>query len=391
MNFNKIILILLLACSSSFALAQKGNLRKAEKNIQEFEELKSVGDPKLGENQLKEAKEAIDKAKEHDKTKDLPETWVYAALIEANRALVYEDESDDAVELALEAISKAKELDEKDKFEENISVAEQTLGQIYFNNGVKAWEDQDFKTAYTNFEGALEYIPGDTTLTYYSGLAAIQNQDYENAVEKYKEILPHEDFSEHKTVTVDLPKLYLSMQDTTNALKYAQEAADAYPDDNDIAVQNIELNLMTGNEAKIISDIEDQISKDGDNEHLHYYLGIAYSAKGEGDKAKESYKEALKINPDHAEANTNMAVNIMNSVKKDLSDLNPNKEVSNEEYAEGIDKIKEDIQEALPYLEKATELNPDDQDSWRNLKSYYDFMQDEEKSNEIQEKIESLQ
>lgn len=390
MNYNKITLILFLICSTTLAFGQKSNLRKAEQNIQQFEEIKATGELSLGIKNLTDAKEAIDKAKEHDKTKDLPETWVYAGLIEANRALAIEEEKEDAVKNAQEAITKAKELDEKEKFTENIEVAGQILGQVYFNSGVKAWETEDFPTAYTYFDNALEFLPGDTTLIYYGGLAAIQGQNYDNAIQKYKEILPYSDFSEHKTVNADLPKLFLSKQDTAGALEYAKKATEAYPEDNDIAVQNIELNLMTGNEDQVISDIEAQLSKDPENDNLYYYLGIANSASGNIEKSKEAYKKALELNPDHPEANMNIAVNIMNKVREDLNNLNSNKELSNDEYAEGIDKIKEEIQEALPYLKKSTELNPDDIDSWRNIKSYYDFMQDEEKSSEVQDKIDSL-
>lgn len=390
MNYNKITLILFLICSATFAFGQKSNLRKAEKDIQQFEDIKSTGELSLGIKNLRDGKEAIDKAKEHDKTKDLPETWVYAALIEANRALAIEDEKEDAVKNAKEAIAKAKELDDKEKFAENIDVAQQILGQVYFNSGVKAWEAEDFANAYTNFDNALEFLPGDTTLIYYGGIAAIQNQDYDNAVKKYEEILPFTDFTEHKTVSADLPKLYLSKQDTAKALEYAKKATQAYPDDNDIAVQNIELNLMTGNEDQVISDIEEQVSKDPQNDNLFYYLGIARSASGDVEKSREAYKKALEINPDHAEANMNIAVNIMNSVREDLNAMNANRELSNDEYAAGLEKIKEDIQEALPYLKKSTELNPNDIDSWRNIKSYYDFMQDEEKSKEVQAKIDSL-
>src|SRR5690606_40806442 len=92
-----------------------------------------------------------------------------------------------------EGIKKATELDKENKNAENIKVAGQVLGQFNFNQGVAAWEKQDFKTAYASFDNALNFLPGDTTLTYYSGLAAIQNQDYTNAIEKYKQLIRSEE------------------------------------------------------------------------------------------------------------------------------------------------------------------------------------------------------
>lgn len=388
MNFNKTVLSLLLACSSTFVFAQTSNLRKAKTNIAKYEELKSVGNAELGKNNLMDAKEAIDKAIEHDKTKDLAETWTYAALIESNIALSDNDEA--AGTKALEAIQKAKELDKDEKNAENISVAGQIMGQYKFNQGVAAWDKQDFQSAYNSFNGALDYLPGDTTLIYYSGLAAIQNQDYDNAIEKYKEILPIKEFSQHRTVTVDLSKLYLSKQDTANALVYAQKATEEYPDDQDAAIQNIELNLIAGNESKIITDIENQISKDPQNKNLYYYLGIAYSAADNPEKALESYRKAIEIDPEYLEANTNAAVTIMNSVRDELNAVNADKSLSNEQYNAKVEEIKEKVKVAHPFLIKVTELDPSSADALRNLKSYYDFMQEEEKSNEIQAKIDAL-
>lgn len=388
MNLNKATLILLLAFSSTFAVAQTSNLRKAKSNIVKFEELKGVGNPELGMSNLKDAKEAIDKAIEHDKTKDLAETWTIAALIESNIALAENDAS--ASDRAVTLIAKARELDTDKKNEENILIAEQTIGQVKFNQGVAAWDANNFKNAYDAFDDALKFLPGDTTLTYYSGLAAIQNGDFTNAVAKYKELLPNKEFSQHKVIAIDLSKLYLSMQDTANAIIAAQEAVNLYPEDNDAVIQNIELNLIAGNETKIISEIEDQIAKSPDNKNLHYYLGISYSAAGETDKALQSYKKAIEIDPNYLEANTNTAVTIMNSIRDELNEVNANKELSNAEYNAQVEVIKEKIKEALPYLTKVVELEPNSVDALRNLKSYYDFMQDEEASADLQKRIDEL-
>src|SRR5690606_18949878 len=230
------------------------------------------------------------------------------------------------------AIQKATELDTEKKNADNISVASQTLGQFKFNQGVVAWDKQDFKTAYTEFTDALTYLPGDTTLTFYSGLAAVQNQDYDSAIEKYRALVPIKEYSSHKTIMIDLPKLYLQKQDTASAITAAAEAVAAYPDDNNAIIQNIELNLITGNEAKIVSDIEGQIAKDPQNKSLHYYLGLAYGSAGDAEKALAAYKKALEIDPNYLEANTNAAVVIMNSGREELMKLNDDKELAPEAY-----------------------------------------------------------
>lgn len=390
MNLGKSILLvgLLFATSSTALFAQNGKLRKAKSEIVKFEELKAAGTAELGMSSLEEAKKAIDDAISHDKTKDNPETWTYYALVYANLANL--DGGAEAAGKAEEAIQKAKELDTDEDHAENISVAGQTLGQYRFNQGVAAWDKQDYETAYDDFSSALVYLPGDTTLTFYAGLAAVQNQEYDKAIEKYKELVPVEEYSSHKTVMVDLPKLYLSKGDTASAITAAGEAAAAYPDDNDAVQQNIELNLITGNEGKIVSDIEAQVEKDPENKSLHYYLGLAHGAAGEPEKALAAYEKALEIDPDYIEANTNAAVVIMNAGRDKLMALNEDKSVSGEDYNTRVEEIKSEIARAVPYLEKAASLDSSNPDALRNLKNYYDFMNDEAKSAEIQAKIDAL-
>ncbi|WP_156308260.1 tetratricopeptide repeat protein [Sphingobacterium endophyticum] len=390
MNFKKSILFvgLLFATGSTALFAQSGNVKKAKAAIVKFEELKGAGSAELGKSNLTAAKEAIDAAVVHEKTKDDPEAWTYYALVYSNLASL-DKNAEDAVK-AQDGIKKATELDADKKHAENIKVAGQTLGQFKFNQGVAAWDKQDYKTAYTDFSDALVYLPGDTTLTFYSGLAAVQNKEFDKAIEKYKELVPIKEYSSHKTIMVDLPKLYLSKQDTAAAIEAAAAAVAAYPNDNDAVVQNIELNLITGNEAKIISDIEAQLAKDPQNKSLHYYLGLANGAANNPEKALASYQKALEIDPNYLEANTNAAVVIMNGGREELMKLNEDKSVPASDYNKKVEEIKGKIARAVPYLEKAVELDPKNVDALRNLKNYYDFMNDEAKSAELQAKIEAL-
>ena len=390
MNFKKSILFvgLLFATGSTALFAQSGNVKKAKAAIVKFEELKGAGSAELGKSNLTAAKEAIDAAVVHEKTKDDPEAWTYYALVYSNLASL-DKNAEDAVK-AQDGIKKATELDADKKHAENIKVAGQTLGQFKFNQGVAAWDKQDYKTAYTDFSDALVYLPGDTTLTFYSGLAAVQNKEFDKAIEKYKELVPIKEYSSHKTIMVDLPKLYLSKQDTAAAIEAAAAAVAAYPNDNDAVVQNIELNLITGNEAKIISDIEAQLAKDPQNKSLHYYLGLANGAANNPEKALASYQKALEIDPNYLEANTNAAVVIMNGGREELMKLNEDKSVPAADYNKKVEEIKGKIARAVPYLEKAVELDPKNVDALRNLKNYYDFMNDEAKSAELQAKIEAL-
>jgi len=389
MNLTKTILLSLLVAAGTTVLAQTSNLRKAKASLQKFEELKAAGSAELGRSILKDARESIDKALAHDKTKNNPETWTIHALISANYATL--DSSAEDAAAAEEAIKKGKELDAANKFADNLNVADQMLGQFNFNQGVAAWEKQDFSAAYDAFDQALAFLPGDTTLTYYAGLAAIQLKDYPKAIDKYKALVPNTEFSARRTVVIDLPKLYLSDHDTIAAIEYAAIAASEYPEDDDAVIQNIELNLIVGNETKMIAEIEGQIAKDPNNASLFYYLGIAQFAANNADNALEAYRKAVAIDPNYADANKNISAIIINGIRDELNALNEDKSVSNNDYNTKLAELKERIKEALPYLQKVVEVNPQDLDALRSLKGYYDFLQDEENSKEVQARIDAVQ
>ncbi|SKC05523.1 hypothetical protein SAMN05660841_03905 [Sphingobacterium nematocida] len=388
MDLKKAIILSAMVTAGTTVFAQSSNLKKAASNIQKYEELRSTGSAQLGASFLQTAKEAIDAASVHEKTKDLAETWTYYSLVYASMAV--DEKSEEKATKAAEGIAKAKELDKDQKNKANISVAEQNLYSFNFNHGVGFWDKKEYKAAYDAFNQALTYMPGDTTLTYYAGLAAIQNNDYQNGIDKYKQLISKKDYSQHKAVLVDLPKLYLSLKDTTSALEYAALAAKEYPNENDAVVQNIELNLIVGNESKIISEIENQISKDSNNKNLYYYLGIAQSANNNADKAYEAYSKAIAIDPNYNDANLNAGVVLMNSIREQLQKVNEDKTLSNNQYTTKVGELKEKIKPAEAHFLKVLENDPKNESALKGLKGLYDFLQLEEKGKAIQEKIDAL-
>src|SRR5690606_24069764 len=178
MILRKTILLSLIVAACTTASAQISNLTKAKTSLQKFEEINSTGTAELGKGMLNEAKEAIEKAVVHEKTKDNAEAWTIHALVNANVASL--ENSAEAATTAKEAIEKAKALDTDGKNAENLTIAGQLLGQFNFNQGVAAWEKQDFKSAYGAFEQALTFLPGATTLMYYCGLVARQRSRYKS-------------------------------------------------------------------------------------------------------------------------------------------------------------------------------------------------------------------
>ncbi len=384
---------LLLACFVliSFAtFAQKSEVNKGKASYNKYNEVKSIGSAALGMKDLEAAKTALEKASVHDKTKDLSETWTYLALVYADFSVADSANHEEYTNKTLAALEKAKTLEGHEGQAENLDVVARMLAQSELTNGVKAFEKQDFKAAYSNFAKGLEYLPGDTLFSYYAGLSAINGQDYKSAIKMYESILTHEDFSTLNQIYLDLSRLYMMENDTLSAIKYAEEGSKKFPDFADLATQNIELNLQAGNEKKVITDIENEIAKSPNNKHLHYYLGIAYGASENDEKAEEAYKKAIQLDPEYSDAYINLGGLLLNrgiKVFREASNLPTNQQ---EEYNKEIVRGNELIDQALPFLTKATETAPKSSIAWQNLKTYYQLKDNNEKVAEIDTILDSL-
>jgi len=96
----------------------------------------------------------------------------------------------------------------------------------------------------------------------------------------------------------------------------------------------------------IIAWCKDLAQQFPDNYYAHLLLGSAYRAKDEVDKAVESYRRAIEINPNFADAYLGLGVTYLSN---------------------------EQIDEAINYIKKAIEINPMHMPSYLNLGLIYEY------------------
>lgn len=389
MKMKSILTVFALLAVNTAVFAQKGELNSAKTNYDKYVQLKEAGSSALGLSNLKSAKSSIDKASVNEKTQNDPAVWTYKALIEADLALLDTTSAAEGImDGAKSAVIKAIELDKDGANKANLSRTNDLFGQFELNKGVKAYQSQKFKDAYTAFNKSLTYRPGDTTLTYYTGLSAINAEDYPAAIEKYKSLV-ETNYSQNKSIALDLSKLYAIQKDTANAIAVASKYGAKF-NDQALATQEIELSLMSGKEKEIIGKITEQIAKDPKNKLHQFYLGIAYGAAKNYAKSEEAYKAALAIDPNYADATLNLGSSILNQgidLYNTANKLPANKQ---KEYEAGIKSANAQFDRALPYLTLATELDPKSYNAWENLKTYYIIKKNQAKVDEIKKKLENL-
>jgi len=380
----------LLGCAYS-ASAQKGELSTAKTNYEKYIALKDAGSLALAGPSLTIAKTSIDKAALNEKTAIDASTWAYKALIYANLAL---NEADAATAEALiksagDDFSKAVDMDTDKKNANLITAGNDAFAQFQLNKGVKAFQAQDFKQAYTAFEQSLIYRPADTLLTYYSGLAAINAVDYTSAIKRYEELLTT-DYSANREIALDLSKLYSMQKDTVNAIRIASVYATKF-NDQALATQEIELSLMSGKQKQVIERILAQITLDPKNKLEHFYLGIAYDALKEFKKAEDAYKKAIDLDSNYFDATLNLGSGILNNgidLYNKANTLPANKQ---KEYDAAMKAAFVEFDRAFPYLDKAVKIDPKSSNALQNLKTYYVIKKNAAKVAELSKQISALQ
>lgn len=391
MKIKSFILAAVFTASSVAVFAQKGEVNSAKTNYDKFVQFKEANSLQLGTPMLKTAKTSVDKAVANEKTANDPTAWTYKALIYGELALLdtVPATSKPLFTDAQTALKKAQELDKDGANKANLEHANNALfSQYELNSGVRAYQASNYPDAYTSFNNALAYRPGDTTITYYAGLSAINSKNYEAGIKSYESLIKT-NFSANNQIYLDLSRLYSMNGDTAKAISIAAEGAAKY-NDSQLATQEIELSLMSGKQKEVITKIESQAAKDPKNKLYPYYLGIAYSTVGDIAKAEEAYLKAIAIDPQFGDANVNVGGVILNkgiTIYNEANKLPPSQQ---KEYDAAIKKATAEFDRAFPYLQKATEVDPKSRIALDNLKTYYIIKKDNAKVEEITKKLEAL-
>lgn len=251
----------------------------------------------------------------------------------------------------------------------------------------------DFKAALASFEIAKASKPADTLAYLYSGLSAQNAGMYKEAIEHYTEI---------KTYTRLTKEVYngiiLSSQSMNASydqqLEYVEEALFEYPDHIPYVIQEVRLLIKVNRflEAESIlntsfirnpnnplliirqADLYDRIFKaayiNGEPERSEQYF----------EKASRKYEEYIRHYPDDFTANYNYSVMINEQANRVYVRINL---MSKDEYQIRGKEVEELghvwTRKALPYMEKAYQVNPQEEKVILALRVYYERLQMSEK------------
>ena len=382
---NLAILIILAGCSPRTKVTSSQNLKDTGK--------------------LKEAlatiDEAIDPSSENaEKTLNWPRTWevrgdiyqsVYQSEDESVKGLVVSPLSE-----ALDSYKKALELDEKGRFENSIKVKLTLLTNDLTNQAVDAFEEQDYDQALESFENILEINeidvierdnPGlvDTVIIFNAGLAAYNAEDYDKAIDYYGEAAEY-GYNGARTYSL-MANAYQLKNDTVGALEILQEGFEKYPKDNNVLTSMIQIYLDLKKTEEAMTYLDMAINREPNNATFYFAKGTLHETMDQEDEAITAYENAIELKADYFDANYNLGALFYNKGVQQIEVANSIPTSENERYEEELDKADKWFENALPYMEKCLELEPNDNMSMESLKNLYYRLKMMDKYNEMLEKL----
>jgi len=364
----KIAILFILAFSVYFVSAQNSKVQSAINYI------------KPQYNQLDKAKEAIDLAAKHEKTKGKAKTWkvrgqVYQA-IGTTKDEKFKNLCEQPLQVAYESYKKALELDTKHQYTKEINYQLTVLGIAIVNKGIEYFSENNFNGALNSFETSLDIDKLvalgkiDTMVIFNAGIAADRAKNYDKAIEYYQKTADLK--YEGSKVYSFMANIELERGDTAQYLDVIKRGIEAYPNDNDaLMVTLINYYLEKDKSDLALEYLNKAIEKDPKNHTFYFARGALYDKLGDFDNAKISYEKAIEIKPDYFDAYYNLGALYFNKgadMLKAANEIPPNEQ---KKYDAAVKEAFVELDKAVPYLEKAHEIDTKEKSTMLTLKEIY--------------------
>lgn len=280
----------------------------------------------------------------------------------------------------------------------------QRMARTYYQDGTTTFQAEDFFSAQRFMENymALQKALGQNpkSLAYFfAGHASFATEQPAIALEYLEKAM--ESQLKEPLLYVDLAHLYFQQGDTGHGLSVINTGQQLFPRNKTVNIHRLGLHTKAGRLDTLSGELE-SLTKVFRND-LEVYLRVAEAHRRlmlskdlnklerseHYYQAKELYNAALEINPNSYEANYKMGLTLYNraalliaesSYDVDLMMLN-----------KILDESTALFKEAVPYVEKARELMPEDQGVLTTLQGLYYNLSEDSKFREVSESVDTFQ
>ncbi|MCF8278125.1 MAG: hypothetical protein K9J17_15435 [Flavobacteriales bacterium] len=343
--------------------------------------------------ELDNAKEAIDPCITNEATMAEAKTWffrgqIYQAIYETKEEK-YKSLSDNPLQIAFESFLKCRELDDKNYHTEMVLKYLDVEGKQFVNEGITRYNAKDYAGALAAFENtltasAIEQIKRtDSLAIYYSGACAEQVGDLQKA-EMYYRMAMDINFKAEAAL-VRMQNMYAAAKQEEKAFEILKEGRAKFPNNQALITSEVNVYLGKNQHAEAMQALELALKGEPDNASLHFAYGFVndrlaakeIEANPKGNDAyngylaaaEKSYARSVELDPSNFDAVYNLGALYFNQAVKMNEAANMIDDTKKFEVARAeADKV---FDKALPILEKAYAIQPDDKGVLISLKQLY--------------------
>lgn len=360
MNYRFVFALIFVSLIATATFAQKSQLQVAQNSVGKLQaSIANKEDVKKQLTIIGEGVKAVEAAQNDKKTKNWPETWAVKAYLCSYVAIIDDNDanSDKYYGMALEALDKAKSLD---KFQDNSGLIKASTYNVNIKKqaeGNKAYQQNDFMTAFGLLKEVSDYLPTDTAIAINVALCAQNIQSYDNALFYFKRA--KDNGVKNPVVFQQMANIYASKFESDMAIKILEDGLKLNP--YHPFLTNDYINLLLDNEkyAQAVKIIEGSIATEKRSKLLLFLYGyLQQSQLSNNNNAETAYKKALDVDQNYFDALYQLSLVYINNANAALKEKNKQKFNSNINRAEFT-------------LLRAHEINPNDKNTIQLLIDIY--------------------
>ncbi|MDD3875165.1 MAG: tetratricopeptide repeat protein [Bacteroidales bacterium] len=349
--------------------------------------------------QLDKAKEAIDLATVNERTMNDAKTWFYRGNIYLDIHLSedpkYKRLERNALQVAYDAFQKAVELDQPKEYFEQVKMRLYICGEQFYNLGVELFNKELYEEALISFEktAKVNAIFGvqDSLATFNAAISAQFSNQMEKAKDNYMKLVRMN--YNNPRIYIALSEIYKSENDTVQMVRIIENGRRKFPEDYNLIIAETNVYLAKGDIEKAQQNLQLAITQNPGNKNLHFAIGANYDALNNFDEAEKAYLKAIELDSNYFDPIYNIGALYFNkgvAIFEEADKIPPTANNAQALYDAKKAEFEAMWAKALPYLEKAHQLVPDDLSTLNSLSQLYARTRDFEKLRATNEKIRAI-
>jgi tetratricopeptide (TPR) repeat protein len=226
----------------------------------------------------------------------------------------------------------------------------------------------------------------DTIIMYNTARAAFEMKDYTKAVQLFSEV---KDLGlQEPFLFIFLKNSYLAMGDTLKGEAALDEGFKKYSNNESILIELINYYLVSQQSDKALNFLSIARQSDPTNVSYIFAEGTIRDKMGNFEEAKSTYLNCLEIDPKFYNAAFNLGVLHYNKAVKMYDEMVNISD--NQEYEKAKVMADDMFKAAIPYMEKAHEIDPNTREPLETLRTLYLRLQMTEKYDEVNELLKTM-